>query len=96
MPVLMSTVSPLVTTTPIPSALAVPQGYNPTTSTSRTVQLQAGDTSTLDFGAQVSLKAPPAPASAEGDSRVPLFGVLGALLILLGIGLAVYMRRLLK
>lgn len=77
-------------------SLAVPQGYNPTTSTSRTVQLQAGDTSTLDFGAQVSIKAPPTPTSPEGDNRVPLFGILGALLILVGIGLAVYLRRLLK
>jgi hypothetical protein len=77
-------------------SLAVPQGYNPTTSTSRTIKLQAGDISTLDFGAQVSLKAPPPSTTPEGGSRVPLFGLLGAVLILAGIGLAIYLRRLLK
>jgi len=77
-------------------SLAVPQGYNPTTSNSRTVQLQAGDTSTLDFGAQVSLKAPPPATNSDSGSRIPLFGLLGALLILAGIGLGVYLRRLMK
>jgi hypothetical protein len=77
-------------------SLAVPQGYNPTTSTSRTIKLQAGDTSTLDFGAQVSLKAPPPTTVTETGSRIPLFGLVGAVLILVGIGLAIYLRRLLK
>ena len=74
-------------------SLAVPQGYNPTTSTSRSIHLQAGDTSTLDFGAQASLKAPPPAAAAETSPRSPLLGLLGGLLILAGIGLAIYMRR---
>jgi hypothetical protein len=77
-------------------SMAIPQGYNPTTSTSRTILLQAGDTSTLDFGAQISLKAPPPSAAPESTSRVPLFGFLGVVLILVGVGLAVYLRRILK
>jgi hypothetical protein len=77
-------------------SLAIPQGYNPTTSTSRILLLQAGDTSTLDFGAQISLKAPPPSAAPESASRIPLFGFLGVALILVGIGLAVYLRRILK
>jgi hypothetical protein len=77
-------------------SLAVPQGYNPTTSTSRSLKLVAGDTSTLDFGAQVSLKAPPASSGTVNESRIPLFGVLGAVLILGGVGLAIYLRRITK
>ena len=77
-------------------SLAVPQGYNPTTSTSRSIKLQAGDISTLDFGAQVSLKAPPPAAAAESASRIPLFGLLGTGLILAGIGLGIYLRRIMK
>lgn len=77
-------------------SMAIPQGYNPTTSTSRTLVLQAGDTSTLDFGAQISLVAPPPSATPESASRIPLFGLLGVVLILVGIGMAVYLRRSLK
>ena len=77
-------------------SVAVPQGYNPTTTTSRTIALKAGDTSTLDFGAQVSIKAPPPTIVPESSSQVPLFGLLGAALILAGIGLAIYLRRSLK
>jgi hypothetical protein len=77
-------------------SMAIPQGYNPTTSTSRTLLLQAGDTSTLDFGAQISLKAPPSTAAPESASRIPIFGFVGVVLIGAGIGLAVYLRRTLK
>jgi hypothetical protein len=77
-------------------SMAIPQGYNPTTSTSRTLILNAGDTSTLDFGAQISLKAPPPSTTPESASRIPLFGFLGVVLILVGIGLGFYLRRSLK
>ena len=77
-------------------SLAVPQGCNPTTFTSSSIKLQAGDTSILDFGAQVSLKAPPPAATPESGSRIPLFGLLGAGLILAGIGLGFYLRRIMK
>jgi len=77
--------------------VAMPQGYNATTTNNRTISLKAGDTSTLDFGAQVSIKAPPVTnLTPESTSRVPLYGVLGVVLILAGIGLAVYLRRSLR
>jgi len=76
-------------------SIAAPQGYNPTTFTSRSFTLQRGETSTLDFGAQVSIKAPPAETATDDNSpRLPLLGVLGVLLILGGIALAIFWRRL--
>ena len=72
-------------------SIAVPQGYNPTTATSHSLQVLAGTTSTIDFGAQVSLRnAAPAPVATP---RSPLLGILGGALILAGGGLALYLKR---
>jgi hypothetical protein len=72
-------------------SIAVPQGYNPTTSTSRSLSVQAGSTSTINFGAQISLRsANPTPVEAP---RSPLLGILGGSLILAGAGLAFWLRR---
>jgi LysM repeat protein len=76
-------------------SIAAPQGYNPTTLTSRSLTLQRGDTSTLDFGAQISIKAPPADVPTDDTgTRFPLLGALGALLILGGIVFAIFWRRM--
>ncbi len=71
-------------------SVAAPEGYNPTTRTDYTLSLMAGDTSTLDFGAQVSSNAQPTPIGEGG--RSPLLGLLGGLVILAGIGLGIYAR----
>lgn len=72
-------------------SIAVPQGFNATTTTNYPLKVKAGETSTLDFGAQVSLRsATPAPAE-EGAS--PLLGILGGIMILAGAGLAIILRR---
>jgi hypothetical protein len=72
-------------------SLAVPQGYNATTTTNYPLKVKAGETATLDFGAQVSLRAA-TPAPAEGGPS-PLLGILGGLMILAGAGLAIILRR---
>ncbi|WP_322508105.1 SdrD B-like domain-containing protein [Anaerolinea sp.] len=72
-------------------SLAVPPGYNPTTTTSVPIQLLAGNVSVIDFGAQISVRQPP-PGETQSGGRSPLLLVLGALLVLGGIGLAVYVR----
>jgi len=73
-------------------SLAVPEGYNPTTATTFSLEVKAGQTTTIDFGAQVSLRnAPPTPVETP---RSPLLGILGGALILTGTGLAFfYLRR---
>lgn len=77
-------------------SIAVPQNYNPTTFTSRTFKLRAGDTSILDFGAQISRVNVLESTQPTEPDRIPIFGILGVVLILVGIGLGVYLRRILK
>jgi SdrD B-like domain/LysM domain len=71
-------------------SVAVPDGYNPTTSMNYGLKVQAGDQSTLDFGAQMNSQAV-TPAPSEGG-RSPILGILGGVLLLAGIGLGVYVR----
>ncbi len=73
-------------------SVGVPDGYNPTTQMNYALALSAGDRSTLDFGAQVSSAVTAAPLEEGG--RSPLLGILGGLVLLLGIGLAIYARVL--
>jgi LysM repeat protein len=78
-------------------SVGVPDGYNPTTLTSYIVDLRAGDTTYLDFGAQVSSKAEiQAPVSTDTGERSPVLGILGGLVLLVGIGLAVFAGRLMR
>jgi hypothetical protein len=73
-------------------SVGVPDGYNPTTQMNYALELQAGDRSTLDFGAQLSSEAAVVPI-AEGG-RSPLLGILGGFVLLVGVALAVYARVL--
>ncbi len=73
-------------------SVAIPQGYNPTTQLNYALKVSAGDNSLLDFGAQLSAQAAPAPV-AEGG-RSPLLAVFGGIILLAGVGLAVYARLL--
>ncbi len=76
-------------------SLAVPDGYNPTTSTTYPFALIAGNRSIVDFGAQASAIAPPSGEDDDaGSGRSPILAILGGILILGGIGLAVYIRLL--
>ncbi len=72
-------------------SVAVPEGYNPTTSMNYALKVMAGDSSTLDFGAQQNSAAPAPPPSEGGTS--PVLGILGGALLVCGIGLGLYMRK---
>ena len=71
-------------------SVAVPEGYNPTTRMNYALALKAGNSSTLDFGAQLNSQALPTPV-AEGG-RSPLMGILGVAVVLAGLGLGIYAR----
>lgn len=74
-------------------SVAIPSGYNPTTSMNASAQVQAGDQAIFEFGAQVSSLLPEAPGPGaeppQEDNSLPL-ALMGGLLILLGIGLGGY------
>lgn len=76
-------------------SIAIPGGYNATTALNlQVVKVQAGDMVILEFGAQPASapQSQPQPAAEETapDGSGLLLAILGGLLILAGIGLAVY------
>lgn len=79
-------------------SVAIPEGYNPTTTTDAEVRLAAGERVYVNFGAQMNsqevLEAPTIPAPEGG--RSPLLGVIGGLFLLSGIGLVLFAGRLMR
>jgi hypothetical protein len=76
-------------------SMAVPDGYNPTTTTNYPLSLLAGNRSVIDFGAQISTHPAATQAAVSGGvGRSPLLLVFGGILILGGLGLAIYFRVL--
>ena len=79
-------------------SVAVPDGYNPTTDTSLELNLRAGDSTYINFGAQANsqtLAEAPAIPAPEGR-RSPILGIVGGLFLLAGLGVAVFAGRLLR
>lgn len=77
--------------------VAVPEGYNQTTASSYILKLQAGDTSYVNFGAQLNSAAEAeAPIAASEGGRSPLFAIIGGIFLLAGLGLAIFANRLLR
>jgi len=72
---------------------AAPDGYNATINSTTSVDVGAGNSIYVDFGAQVKA-APDATSAARGPS--PVLGVVGAALLLGGVGLAAFTFRLLR
>jgi len=70
---------------------AHPEGYNATTELNNVIQLAAGETSLVAFGAQPNSEAVAETAIIpETPGRSPLLGILGGALLLVGVGLGVY------
>ena len=72
--------------------MAIPEGWNETTVLTKTIELAPGDTSFLNFGAQLSGvgAAPETGGGGDESGRSPLLGILGILVLLGGAGLGVY------
>ncbi len=79
-------------------SVAAPEGYNPTTQNSYDLELNAGDITYVNFGAQANsqtlAEAPSIPAPEGG--RSPLLGIIGGLFLLAGIGVAIFAARTLR
>jgi LysM repeat protein len=69
-------------------SVAIPEGYNATTSQNYTVKLKAGDTSTIDFGAQPSSSLTINTSSSNGTSI--LLAIVGGLILIAGVGIGLY------
>ena len=72
-------------------SVAVPENYNPTMEMTYTFSIKAGDIAFIPFGAQSKTETS-AETSPEngGGSPSPIFGILGGLLLLGGLGLGWY------
>jgi len=72
-------------------SVAVPENYNPTMEMVNTFSIKAGDRAFVDFGAQTKTETTSAETPQEdGGSPSPIFGILGGLLLLGGLGLGWY------
>ena len=73
-------------------SVAVPENYNPTMEMTYTFAIKAGDRAFIPFGAQPKTDTGPEPSASEngGSSPSPIFGILGGLLLLGGLGLGWY------
>lgn len=77
-------------------SIAVPDGYNPTTSMNSAVELKAGDETYLDFGAQANTSTLASAPTLQGSGKSPILGIAGILLLVAGIGLGVFAGRLVR
>ncbi len=72
-------------------SVAAPEGYNRTTELNETVNLQAGQTTEIAFGAQANSELEAQSAIIpESPRKSPIMGILGGALLLAGLGLGVY------
>jgi hypothetical protein len=79
-------------------SVAIPEGYNPTMRTSIELKVTAGDTTKVDFGAQISgniMDEPGTPVETT-NNKSPILGILGVLVVLAGIVFGAYALRLQK
>jgi murein DD-endopeptidase MepM/ murein hydrolase activator NlpD len=72
-------------------SVAAPEGYNRTTELNQTLQLEAGQTTEIAFGAQANseLEAQ-ADIIPESPRKSPIMGILGGALLAVGVGLGLY------
>ncbi len=71
-------------------SVAIPDGYNPTIALSYPIEIKAGEQAFIPFGAQVQETAPESPTESENKDSSAFLGILGALLLVVGGGLAWY------
>jgi hypothetical protein len=72
-------------------SVAAPEGYNRTTTLNTAIELEAGQTTQIAFGAQANSELEAQSAIIpEAPQKSPLIGIVGGLLLLGGVGLGIY------
>jgi LysM repeat protein len=71
-------------------SIAIPQGYNATSSQNVTLGLKAGDTATVNFSAQASARA--SANNGQDPNRSVLLAVVGGIILVAGVGVGLYAR----
>jgi hypothetical protein len=72
-------------------SVAAPEGYNRTTSLNTTLNLEAGQTTQIAFGAQANSELEAQTAIIpESPRKSPLVGIVGGTLLLVGVALGIY------
>jgi len=73
-------------------SVAVPENYNPTMELTLSFSIKAGDVASVDFGAQSKTETSAEVNPEDGNESSPslIFGILGGLLLLGGLGLGWY------
>ncbi len=74
-------------------SMGIPEGYNPTTSMNYAIDVTAGDTIIIDFGAQPGSQFGNGAAGTPGSGRSPLLLAIGLFLLASGAGLAYFFIR---
>lgn len=74
-------------------SMGIPEGYIATTSLNVPLEVTAGDTIVIDFGAQPSSQAPEPDEPVQGGGRSPLLLAIGILFLAGGAGLAFFFIR---
>ncbi len=75
------------------ASVAAPDGYNPTMNLTSSLVVNPGDSISVNFGAQAKTNG---SGSLGSNGPSPLLGVIGAALLLGGIGIGVYSWRMLR
>lgn len=76
--------------------VAIPEGYNATTTLNKSIRLNGGDTTYLSFGAQLSnqIISQPGeeggPVQAQPEPRSPTLAIVGGIMLAAGLGLGIY------
>jgi LysM repeat protein len=72
---------------------AAPDGYNPTINLNSRVVITAGDIAYIDYGAQLKTLVDP---GNPNNKRSPLLGIIGAVFLLAGVGMGIYVWTMLR
>ncbi len=76
-------------------SVAPPEGFNSTTAMNFPLVVKAGDSHSINFGAQVGSQGPvDDPGAGQTTSTSPLLAILGGMLLLGGVGLGIYVWRM--